>query len=157
MQPIRMNVIVLAALLRGIAADFLNSGLSDSYLIDLVISQSAQNTIVSGDEELLRRAVSNLIGNCIRHNLNGCTIKVTLEKTLGNCSIIVSDNGVGFTNAMINNLNHPKSSEHLENHGLGLTIVQQIIKAHGGTTEFCNLTEGGCKVVLCLPVSAKTV
>jgi signal transduction histidine kinase len=110
--------------------------------------------MVSGDEELLKRAVSNLIANSIRHNPNGCAIKVTLDKGMENCSLSVSDSGVGFTQEMLDDLNHPKSFAYLENHGLGLTIVRQIIKAHGGTTEFRNLPEGGCTVVLCLPVSA---
>ncbi|MDO0825848.1 sensor histidine kinase [Desulfosporosinus nitroreducens] len=153
MQPIRRNAIALATLLRQIAVDFLNSGLSDTYFIDIIISKNAQNAMVSGDEELLRRAVSNLIANSIRHNPNGCAIKVTLDKGMGNCSLSVSDSGVGFTQEMLDELNHPKSSAQLENHGLGLTIVRQIIKAHGGTTEFRNLPEGGCTVVLCLPVS----
>jgi len=153
MQPIRRNVICLATLLRETAVVFLNSGLSDSYFIDVIIRENAQNAMVSGDEELLRRAVSNLIANSIRHNPNGCAIKVTLDKGIGNCSLSVFDNGVGFTQEMLDDLNHPKSSARLENHGLGLTIVRQIIKAHGGTTEFRNLPEGGCRVVLCLPVS----
>lgn len=157
MQPIRRNVIALAALLRGIAVDFINSGLSDSYSIDVVIDENAQNAKVTGDEELLRRAVSNLITNSIRHNPNGCAIKVTLEKTLGNCSLAVSDNGVGFSPEILEKLNHPKNSAQLENHGLGLTIVGQIIKAHGGTTAFRNLPEGGCTASLCLPVSAVDV
>ena len=153
MQPIRRAAISLAALLRQIAADFLNSGLSDNYFIDVIIRENAQNTMISGDEELLRRAVSNLIANSIRHNPNGSAIKVTLEKDMGNCSLSISDSGVGFTQEMLDDLNHPKSSACLENHGLGLTIVRQIIKAHGGTTEFRNLPEGGCTVVLCLPVN----
>lgn len=155
MQPIRRNAIALAALLRQIAADFLNSGLSDSYLIEVIIGENAQNAMLTGDEELLRRAVTNLIANSIRHNPNGCAIKVTLEKGEGNYSLRVSDSGVGFRQEMLDGLNHPKSSAYLDNHGLGLTIVRQIIKAHGGTTEFRNLPEGGCTVVLCLPVSAE--
>lgn len=151
MQPIRRNEIALAALLRQIAVDFLNSGLSDNYDIDVIIKEDAKNAMISGDEELLRRAVSNLIANCIQHNPNGCAIKVTLEKTLSNCSLTVSDNGVGFKQEMLDDLNLHKNSAQLENHGLGLTIVRQIIKAHGGITKFCNLAEGGCTVVLCLP------
>lgn len=154
MQPIRRDAIALAALLRQIAVDFLNGGLSDRYFIDVIISDNAQNAMVSGDEELLRRAVSNLIANSIRHNPNGCAIKVTLDKGLGSCCLNVSDSGVGFTQEMLDELNHPKSYNQLKNHGLGLTIVRQIIKAHTGTTEFRNLPEGGCTASLCLPVSA---
>ena len=157
MQPLRKNEILLAVLLRSIAADFLNSGLSESYFIDVIISDNAQSTMVSGDKELLRRVISNLITNSIQHNPNGCSIKITLDNGMGSCSLSVSDSGVGFTQEMLYDLNHPKSSAQLESHGLGLTIVQQIIKAHGGTTEFHNLTEGGCTVVLCLPVRAAGV
>lgn len=157
MQPLRNDVILLAALLRSVAADFLNSGLDNRYSIDVTISERAQSTLVTSDEELMRRAVSNLIANSIQHNLDGCAIKVTLEKSLGNCTLVVSDNGTGFTQEMLENLNNPKFSVELQNHGLGLTIVRQIIKAHAGTTEFRNLLEGGCTVVLCLPVSVTAV
>ncbi|WP_449240520.1 sensor histidine kinase [Desulfoscipio gibsoniae] len=153
MQPLRRDSVALAPLLRVVAADFLNSGLSGSYSVAVMIGENAQNTVVGGDEELLKRALYNLMANSIRHNPNGCDIKVTLEKGWGNCSLSVSDNGIGFTQEALNNLNYPKGSARLENHGLGLTIVRQIIKAHGGTTEFRNLPEGGCAVVLGLSVS----
>ena len=153
MQPLRQDFVALAPLLRVVVADFLNGGLNNCYSIDVVINENAQNSKVIGDEELLRRAVSNLVTNSIRHNPNGCAIKVALNKNMRNCSLSIFDSGVGFTHEMLDNLNHPKNSVELENHGLGLTIVQQVIKAHGGTTEFCNLPEGGCAVVLYLPIS----
>ncbi len=157
MQPIRQNSVVLATLLRDVATEFLNSMLDDRYTMDLRISEDAQNVVITGDEELLRRAVSNLIANSIRHNSNGCAIKLTLEKGLGSCFLSVSDNGAGFPQAILANLNHAQYSAGLPNHGLGLTIVRQIIKAHGGTTELHNLPEGGCEVIIYLPTSATDV
>ena len=157
MQPIRQNSVVLATLLRDVATEFLNSMLDDRYTMDLRISEDAQNVVITGDEELLRRAVSNLIANSIRHNSNGCAIKLTLEKGLGSCSLSVSDNGAGFPQAILENLNHAQYFAGMQNHGLGLTIVRQIIKAHGGTTELHNLPEGGCEVIICLPTNATDV
>ncbi|TEB05691.1 putative sensor histidine kinase TcrY [Pelotomaculum schinkii] len=157
MQPLRRNSVGLAALLRGVVADFLNGGLDHRYAMDVTIGKEAQNAAVTGDEELLRRAVANLIANSIRHNPKGCAIKAALEKGLGNCFLTVSDNGAGFPQEILENLNHPEGSAGLQNHGLGLTIVRQIIRAHGGTTQFHNLPEGGCTVVLCLPVSVADV
>lgn len=192
MQPLRLTSVAVAPLLRDVIVDFLNSGLSDSYTIQLNINEKAQNTYVLGDEELLRRAVANLISNSIKHNPKGCTITVQLEKTLNNSILTVSDNGKGFPPDILKNLNNPldssetqssgqqsgehkssthqsgehksnahqsgehqssehQSSEH-QSHGLGLTIVRQIIKSHGGITEFQNLPEGGCKVLLQMPV-----
>ncbi len=151
MQPLRQDSVSLAPLLRDATAYFLNSGLCDSYSIDIAIEENAQNAMVSGDEELLRRAVCNLIANSIRHNPEGCAIQVALAKELDNCVLAVSDNGTGFTQETLNKLNRAESSARLDNHGLGLTIVRQIVWAHGGTTAFYNLPEGGCTVALCLP------
>lgn len=151
MQPLRLNSVVLAALLRDVAAEFLNSGLAEHYTLDVRIGEQVRNGVITGDEELLRRAVSNLIANSIRHNPNGCEIKITLEKGPGSCSLSISDNGAGFPQTSA------EYSAGLQNHGLGLTIVRQITKAHGGTTEFHNLPEGGCEVVICLPTSLVTI
>lgn len=153
MQPLRLDFVALAPLLRIVTAEFLNSGLENSYSIDVVINKNAQNAKIIGDEELLRRAVSNLITNSIRHNPKGCSIKITLDKGVTNCSLSVSDNGIGFMHEMLDNLNHSKNAVQLQNHGLGLIIVRQIVKAHVGTTQLCNLPEGGCRVELCLPLS----
>lgn len=153
MQPIHKTTVQPAVFLRSVTADFINNGLDDIFAIDVIINDNAQNIAVTGDEELLRRAVSNLISNSVRHNPKGCTVSVNLETNLGNCSLSVSDNGVGFTPEILSKLNSAKGSAKLENHGLGLTIVQQIMKAHGGTTEFRNLPKGGCIIILCLPVS----
>jgi len=152
MQPLRIASVAMAPLLRSISVDFLNGGFNNSYTIDVTISKNAQNAMVTGDEELLKRVVANLLNNSIQHNPNGCAIKITLEKSLTNCFLSVSDNGVGFKHEALENLNSPRGSTELENHGLGLTIVRQITKAHGGTTEFGNLTEGGCVVILSLPI-----
>lgn len=154
MQPIRKSPVALAALLRQIAADFINGGLPEIDSIDVKINDGAQNAIVTGDEQLLRRAISNLITNSIRHNPDGCCVKVALESDTENCSISVSDNGIGFTKEQLADLNRSNSSAMLENHGIGLTIVRQIVRAQGGTAVFRNLPEGGCVVVLCLPASA---
>ncbi len=153
MQPLRKDTILLPPLLRSVAADFLNGGLSENYSMDVTVGENVQTASVFGDKELIKRAVTNLIANSIRHNPDGCMIKVTLDKRPGYYILAVSDNGAGFRQEILKKLNRPISSDELQNHGLGLTIVRQIIKAHGGTTDFYNLPDGGCTTVLNLPVS----
>jgi len=153
MQPLRQTIVPLAVLLRSVTADYLNQGLSNIYSIALFIPEPAQNIKVFGDAQLLMRAVSNLISNSIRHNPKGCAITVMLEASISDCSLRISDSGVGFSAELLRHLNTPDNSKELEHHGLGLTIVQQIVKAHGGTTRIWNLPEGGCSVELCLPLN----
>jgi signal transduction histidine kinase len=40
----------------------------------------------------------------------------------------------------------------LDSHGLGLTLVRQIMRAHQGTATFYNRATGGCGVTLELPI-----
>jgi len=133
------------------AADFYNGGLGNCYSIDVSIREGAQNAVITGDEELLRRAVFNLITNSIRHNPNGCAMKVALEKRLSSYIVSVSDNGTGFPQEIIESLKHPMGSVELQSHGLGLAMVRQIALALDGTVGFRNLPEGGCTAELCLP------
>lgn len=154
MQPLHKTAVLLAALLRSVVAGFLNGGFSSRYSIDVEISENAQKAAVEGDEELLKRAVSNLIGNSVKHNSAGCAIKASLKRDGAICTLSVSDNGTGFRQDILEGLKTSQAPVELQNHGLGLTIVRQIIKAHHGTVEFCNLPQGGCKAVLSLPVLA---
>lgn len=151
MQPIKRNKVIPAALLRKIAADFLNKGLPEGFCIEMRITDEAQKLFINGDEELLERAVINLAANSVRHNPQGCTVRFSLEKGNGSCLIGVADNGSGFREEILSKLNDAAVPEYLDNHGLGLLIVRQIVRVHGGTVLFRNLPEGGCSVVLCLP------
>lgn len=152
MQPFHFEVILLAPFLRSIAVDFLNSKMNDLHSLDVYIDETAQNISVNADRVLLSRAVSNLITNSVHHNQDGCHIRLSLNCDSFNCSITVADNGIGFTEEMLHTLNHEKASVELNTHGLGLTIVRQILKAHKGYSSFQNQPEGGCIIMLCLPL-----
>ncbi|MDD3890187.1 MAG: HAMP domain-containing sensor histidine kinase [Syntrophomonadaceae bacterium] len=151
MQPLRLTTVYPAALVRNIVADFLNSGLDERFTINLKVEDDAQGIQLNADEELIRRAVSNLIGNSIRHNPQGCAILVVVEKKPAYCAITIADSGIGFPPKVLENIPRQSEVPELHAHGMGLVIVRQIIKAHGGTAEFENLSQCGCQVVLKLP------
>lgn len=155
MQPLQLTSINLAVWTRTIIVDFLNNGVEDIYSIDFHAEAEAQSAVIAGDEKLLRRAVINLLLNSILHNPNGCTITVTVKKSGVFCVLSVADNGAGFTQKVLEKLKSADlEATDLPNHGLGLTIVRQIIKAHGGTTSFYNVPEGGCMAELYLPMAS---
>lgn len=152
MQPLHPVSLYPAVLVRSVVADFLNMGLTGEYSINLHINENAQNILLTADEELLKRAISNLINNSITHNPEGCDIQVTLKISASGCSITVSDNGSGFTRAVLESLDDPEKTTELQSHGLGLKIVQQIAKAHGGEARFSNTIKSGCEAVIFLPI-----
>jgi len=154
MQPLRMAIIYPAELARSVVTDFLNSGLDAHYSIDLYVEREAQSLTIIGDEELLRRAISNLLNNSIQHNPDGCAITVSVEKSAAYCAITVADNGAGFSQEILETLSNSENAAGTGKRGLGLTIVQQIVRAHGGRVEFNTLPQSGCTIRLWLLVDS---
>jgi signal transduction histidine kinase len=152
MQPMRKEEIHLTPLIRSLAADVLNSSVSDKYTLDILIDENEQNIIINGDSQLIRRAITNLIINSMKHNPDGCDIKIRISSGSKTALLSVTDNGSGFPPQTLERLNQPLEPMELDNHGLGLTIVRQIINVHGGTASFSNPAGGGCRVILTLPV-----
>ncbi len=74
MQPLRVKPFHPAALLRELAAQILNEGNGEQYSLELSMDEAFEQIAVQGDEELLARAVGNLLHNSIRHNPQGCRI-----------------------------------------------------------------------------------
>lgn len=152
MQPLRKADVCPAELLRSVTADFLNAGPDPRFSVQLTIAPQAQRTMLTGDAGLLRRAFSNLIGNCIRHNPDGCAVSVSMETDARLCVIRVADDGKGFPPEMLELLRSDQPSDELHGHGLGLVIVRQVVRLHGGTVRFANLAGGGCECVIQLPI-----
>ncbi len=101
------------------------------------------NGTVLGDRMLLRRAISNILSNAIRHSAESAEVRVTIETVEGGSELRLA----------IDNTGEPIAEEHLhrlfdrfyrvdasrqgssENVGLGLAIVKSIVVLHGGTIE----------------------
>ena len=158
MQPLHLEVIRLSKLIRSYAAELLNSGISDTYTIEIEIAENAENAVLEGDARLILRAISNLVQNSIKHNPDGCKICLELEYTkkyAKNCLILsVTDDGVGISHEKRCELE--KKPHYMEStderldlrHGLGLLIVQQIVSAHKGTMQIVDAVPHGCKTSL---------
>lgn len=79
---------------------------------------------ISGDATRLDRALSNLIDNAIRHGAGD--IEVAVSAAPGTAAVTVSDQGDGFSADLSS---RPGDS------GLGLRIVREIARAHGGSLD----------------------
>lgn len=58
------------------------------------------------DKDLVKRAVSNLIQNCIKHNEQECHIFVRIASEKQACMIEITDDGCRATDEQIKQLNH---------------------------------------------------
>jgi signal transduction histidine kinase len=153
MQPLNLQAFYISELIRKVIVDHLNNLQDDKYTLQLSVSDEAQGFMINGDMRLFERALTNIIGNSIKHNEDGCDINIKIEKNNQECLIEIKDNGVGFPEEVLESLNFSTEMPVGVSHGLGLFIVKQIIAVHGGTIEFKNL-EKGSSVHICMPMNS---
>ena len=94
---------------------------------------------VQGDREMLRRALSNLLANAIRHTQQGKVVSVEMEKQQdGSALIQVKNPGLGIAPEHLPRIFDrfyrvdPSRQRAEGGAGLGLAIVKSIVEAHGG-------------------------
>ena len=133
MQALRKESLQPEVFLRQIAADFLNGGMGDGYDLEIDLPQTPLPRLL-GDPFLLRRAVNNLLTNCVRHNPDGCTICLGAKEEKGRLVLWVE--GGTVKKAQSPEPSQPMDQEGEPAHGTGLRLVAQIAAAHGGKAEF---------------------
>ena len=123
----------IAALLREVLCDMINREPGEQYEFDIMIDEEAEECMVRGDRELIKRMLENLIGNAICHNPKGCHILVRLQKDK---RLIIADDGCGVSKEQLKSMRKPLFMETLGEHGLGIRLVKRIVKLHHWQIRF---------------------
>ena len=158
MQAIHKQNMDAVELARQVVSGILNDGIPEQFEIEFYEEQPGKILQLNGDNLLLQRMLGNLIHNSIVHNPTGCIIGFSVGSHENNCIFIVSDNGHGMSEPQLNALNSnedifsSQKSEGDTEHGLGLKIVRQIVKAHQGTIQFSAIIPHGLNVIITLPI-----
>lgn len=157
LQPVHFKDVDWVETSRQAVSEVLNSGLDSRYEIVFAEMQPGRSIHLLGDDGLLRRMLDNLIRNSITHNPHGCRISVSVGEENGRCLCTVSDDGIGIEPERLKVLNRgdditsTQGSDEKNEHGLGLKLVMQIVKAHRGTVSFSGSTPHGWEVRISLP------
>ena len=109
---------------------------------------------VSVDEDKLYRAFVNILSNCTKYAKS--LIRIETNETTDLIEITISDDGKGFDSEAISNLLGGFAREKSSGSGIGLSIVNEIIKAHGGQFTLGNGSGGGAFFRIALKKKSRT-
>ena len=136
----------ISRFLRKTLTEIMNQTEDDRYRFALEIEDSLQDSELCFNEDLVERAVMNLLHNAIRHNADGCKIEMRLYQDSKNHVFLkLSDTGKGVSNELLRRLNSRGYEWEFGTgqHGLGLKIVKQVADWHRWKLFFANGEQGG--------------
>lgn len=111
---------------------------------------------IEGNEDLLETVWTNLIGNAMKFSYPGCNIGVDLKHTGDSAVIRVSDEGRGMDEAQIERIFDKfyqiDASRKTEGNGLGLALVNKIVKKHRGSIGAKSTPGKGSVFTVVLPM-----
>jgi signal transduction histidine kinase len=112
---------------------------------------------VNGDRHRLRQVLLNLADNAVKYNEPGGSVVVTLRRADGRAELTMANTGPGLdTEDLAKVFNRffrgdRSHSSTVEGSGLGLSIAQWIVDAHGGRLDFESKPGGPTTVSMQMP------
>lgn len=141
------------------------SGTADAVGVDLVVDSDPGGAhIVTGAPSALRRAIAALVDNALHHVDRGGTITVALDGTPSTVRVRVIDDGTGFDPQVASTLTQrfhrgtgPVGTATATGArlGLGLALVEEVVRAHEGTLDITGARGQGASVTLTFPAATR--
>ncbi len=104
------------------------------------------------DGERIHQVFVNLIKNAMQAMPNGGTLKIKSKLKEKLCCVTVQDTGLGIPEEKIQKIFDAYYTTKEEGSGLGLLIVSQVIRDHGGRIEIASKVSSGTTVTFILPI-----
>lgn len=128
------------------------SFLAEQHSLEIAYHSTVAECQVKLDEQIFYRIVENIFSNAIRYAKSKVSFRYSLTDDM--LTITISDDGKGFSKAMLRKKNtlfysEDKTGEHM---GLGLATSRVLSQKHGGSLELSNIPPSGACVTIRLAV-----
>ncbi|MCE9611502.1 MAG: HAMP domain-containing histidine kinase [Chthoniobacter sp.] len=119
------------------------------------------DAVVNGDRHRLRQLLLILSDNAVKYNRPGGTIGITLRHTAGMAELRITNTSDELPQGMLDTVfdrfaRGRNAQGKVEGCGLGLTIAQWIVQAHGGTIQLLAEDAGRTTALVRLPLAHTT-
>jgi two-component system, OmpR family, sensor histidine kinase MprB len=119
------------------------------------VDEGAAQTVV-GRPRQLERAISNLVDNAVKYSATEAPVDVVVDRFC----VSVRDRGAGIAaedaDHIFDRFYRSVDARTLPGSGLGLSIVDEIIRSHGGTVYARNRPDGGAEIGFTLVTSDRS-
>jgi len=153
--PVRRERVDLSGIARDVALELMTQEMPRTVAVTI-----APDMVVTGDPELLRMVVANLLDNAWKFTRAQPAPEVTVgfEVTESERVFFIRDNGVGFDMVQAERLFTPFQRLHpgaaFEGHGIGLATVKRLVTRHGGRVWATSASGEGATFSVALPEGA---
>jgi|TARA_B110000438_G_C15809836_1_gene649118 signal transduction histidine kinase len=114
-----------------------------------------ESCFIRGDRNLLFQAISNVIDNAIKYSPAGGQIRCVLVENQSTVEIAFADQGIGVSEKdkkrLLERFYRCDPSRSTSGTGLGLSLVDSIVRLHDGSIDFQDAHPNGLIVRLTLP------
>jgi signal transduction histidine kinase len=121
----------------------------------VVRAQPIGDAPLTGDADLLRRMLLNLLQNAVQHTPHGGAVSVAASAGGGRITIRVRDEGAGIAEGdrvrIFDRFVQLDAARRSQGAGLGLPIARWIAQAHGGTLDLESSGPSGSVFVIVVP------
>jgi signal transduction histidine kinase len=150
--PVALNWLI-SEVVRQQTVDLQNNGLT----VDLKLDPNLPEIL--GDAAQLERVFWNLMSNAIKFTAANGKIMISTEAVRDQVRVKVSDTGIGISKdelpLLFSEFRRLTGASTTEGSGLGLYIVKNIVKGHGGTVEVESDLGVGATFILHFPFVGK--
>ncbi len=139
------------------------SALFEAEGFDVHVAVAPNLPAVAADEGALRRAITNLLTNALKHAASGRSVAVDVRPASSasgsGVEIVVADKGPGIPAEDMSHIFEPfyrgrrATEQQIHGNGLGLSLVQRIAEAHGGRVTARSTPGAGATFTLYLPAA----
>ena len=155
------NELVLAPTsIENVAIDAVNRSIPLAQSKHITVENEVGTITVQGNAQSLTDVLFILLDNAIKYSPEKSTIKLQAHRRGHLAEITVSDTGPGIAAKDLPHIfdrfyraDTSRSSQNVAGHGLGLSIAQRILQAHGGSITAANNADKGAAFTLTLPLA----
>ncbi|MDD1620361.1 MAG: ATP-binding protein [Methylococcaceae bacterium] len=116
----------------------------------LTVDNQLQSDLLLGNEDALRGALLNLLNNAVEAGAERIDFSVRQSDAM-NIRIVIEDDGPGIDEQQQTRLFEPFYTTKSHGTGLGLAVVDSVVKAHGGSIVCRSAVGQGTTFTLTLP------